>query len=94
VRISKTTHFGQRSNAWPLVRPPISISRPTFDTPIVLPIFMAKRKRDNQELIASASDSPPLILTHDSAEALIRRLLTQFKIDPTLLEDESAGLYV
>jgi len=40
---------------------------------------MSKRKRDNQEPITSASD---WTLTHDSAEALMRRLMTQFKIDP------------
>jgi hypothetical protein len=50
---------------------------------------MSKQKQDNQ----SALDSLLQILTHDAAEAPICCLMTQFKINPTLLHhNDSAGL--
>ena len=49
-----------------------------------------KIKRGNKESTIPAADPSSETLTYDAARALIRRLMTQFNIDQTLLED-SAG---
>jgi hypothetical protein len=45
-----------------------------------------KRNRGNESIVPEV-DSSSETLTYDTAQALIHRLMTQFDIDLTLLED-------